>query len=116
MASCERRGSFKGFMLTTHIELPMDKIAEFCRRWGVARLETFASAIRDEFRPGGDVDYMFTPGPGFHRETALGPMTKELAGLLGREVNLTERCQIERMDNRIQRRHILQTASSVYVD
>jgi hypothetical protein len=108
-------------MLTTQIELPMDKIADFCHRWGVVRLEIFGSALRDDFRPDSDVDFMFTPGPGFQREKAYGPwgrdhMAEELAGLLGREVDLIERSRIERMDNWIKRRHILQTAASVYVD
>jgi hypothetical protein len=108
-------------MLTTQIELPMDKIADFCRRWGVARLEIFGSALREDFHPESDVDFLFTPGPGFQREKAYGPwgrdhMAEELAGLLGRKVDMIERSRIERMDNWIKRRHILQTAASVYVD
>jgi uncharacterized protein len=108
-------------MLTTQIEPPTEKIADFCRRWGVARLEIFGSALRDDFGPDSDVDFMFTPGPGFQREKAYGPwgrdhMAEELAGLLGREVDLIERSRIERMDNWIKRRHILQTAAPVYVD
>jgi len=43
-------------------------------------------------------------------------MAEELAGLLGRKVDMIERSRIERMDNWIKRRHILQTAASVYVD
>jgi predicted nucleotidyltransferase len=111
----------QGSMLTSQIELPMEKIADFCRRWGVARLEIFGSALRDDFGPHSDVDFMFTPGPGFQRDKAYGPwgrdyMAEELASMLGREVDLIERNRIERMDNWIKRRHILQTAASVYVD
>jgi hypothetical protein len=58
---------------------------------------------------------------GFRREEAYGPwaqdyIAEELASLLGRKVDLIERARIERMDNWIKRRHILQTAVPVYVD
>jgi predicted nucleotidyltransferase len=108
-------------MLTTQIELPMDKIADFCRRWKIARLEVFGSVLRDDFRPDSDVDFLFTPGPGFQRDKVHGPwmwdrMAEELSGLLGRPVDLLERSRVERMDNWIKRRHILQSALPVYVD
>jgi len=103
------------------LELPLGQIAGFCRRWGIARLEIFGSALRDDFRHDSDIDFMFTPGPNFQREKVYGPwahnhMAEELAGLLGRKVDLIERSRIERMDNWIKRRHILQTAAPVYVD
>ena len=103
------------------LELPVEQIADFCRRWGIARLEIFGSVLRDDFRPDSDLDFLFTPGPDFRREKVYGPwahnyMKEELATLLGREVDLIERGRIERMDNWIKRRHILQTAAPVYVD
>jgi predicted nucleotidyltransferase len=103
------------------LELPLGQIADFCQRWGIARLEIFGSALRDDFRPDSDLDFLFTPGPDFQREKVCGPwahnyMAEELAALLGREVDLMERSRIERMDNWIKRRHILQTAAPVYVD
>ncbi len=103
------------------LELPLEQIADFCRRWGIARLEIFGSALRDDFRPESDVDFLFTPGPDFQREKVYGPwmrnyMKEELAAFLGRQVDLIERARIERMDNWIKRRHILQTAAPVYVD
>jgi predicted nucleotidyltransferase len=103
------------------LELPLEHIAAFCRRWGIARLEIFGSALRDDFRPDSDLDFLFTPGPDFRRDKVYGPwahnyMAEELAGLLGRKVDLIERGRIERMDNWIKRRHILQTAQPVYVD
>ena len=44
-------------MVTTQIELPMDVIADFCRRRGIARLELFGSALRDDFGPDSDLDF-----------------------------------------------------------
>jgi hypothetical protein len=103
------------------LELPLEQIAHFCRRWGIARLEIFGSALREDFRPDSDVDFLFTPGPGFQRERVHGAwmsdrMADELSGLLGRPVDLLDRSRVERMDNWIKRRHILQTALPIYVD
>jgi predicted nucleotidyltransferase len=108
-------------MPATQMELPMDKIADFCRRWNITQLELFGSALRDDFRPDSDVDLMFTPGPRFERDKAFGPwgrdhMAEELSGLLGHQVDLIERSRIEHMENWIKRRHILLTAAPVYVD
>jgi uncharacterized protein len=103
------------------VELPSAEIAGFCRRWGIARLDIFGSALRDDFGPDSDLDFIFTPGPGFRREQAGGPwlhdrMAGELGALLGRPVDLLERARVERMENWIKRRHILQTALPIYVD
>ena len=103
------------------VELPLEEIAGFCRRWGIARLDIFGSALRDDFGPDSDLDFIFTPGPSFRREEAGGPwlhdrLAEELATLLGRPVDLLERAHVERMENWIKRQHILQTALPVYVD
>jgi uncharacterized protein len=103
------------------LELPAAQIADFCRRWGVVRLEIFGSALRDDFGPDSDLDFLFTPGAGFQRNKVYGPwmsdhMAEELSALLGRPVDLLERSRVERMTNWIKRRHILQTALPVYVD
>jgi predicted nucleotidyltransferase len=103
------------------VELPLGQIADFCQRWGIARLEIFGSALREDFRPDSDLDFLFTPGSNYQREKVYGPwahnyMAEELAALLGRKVDLIEHSRIEHMDNWIKRRHILQTAAPVYVD
>ena len=108
-------------MLTTAIELPAAQIAEFCQRWKIAKLEVFGSGLRGDFRPDSDLDFLFTPGPGFRRDKAYGPwahdhMAEELSALLGREVDLLERRQMERHRNWIRREHILSTAQPVYVE
>jgi predicted nucleotidyltransferase len=103
------------------IDLPAERLAAFCRRWGLACLEVFGSVLRDDFRAESDVDFLYTPGPRFNREQAFGPwgqnrMAEELAGIVGRPVDLVERSQIERHRNWIRRQHILQTAQPVYVE
>ena len=108
-------------MLTTAIDLPQKQIAEFCRRWKIAKLEVFGSALRDDFAKDSDVDFLYTPGPGFRRDEAYGPwfrnnMAEELSALLGRRVDLIERNKIEKHRNWIRRERILKTARPIYVE
>lgn len=72
------------------INLPQDRVAEFCRRYHIRRLSLFGSVLREDFRPDSDVDMLveFEPGhePGFF---GLARMERELSGLLGgRKVDL----------------------------
>jgi len=103
------------------IELPRKEIADFCRRWGIVRLELFGSALRDDFGPDSDIDFLYTPGPGFRRDQAYGPwlsnnMADELSVLLGRKVDLIERSKMESHRNWIRREHILKSAQPIYVE
>lgn len=40
------------------IDLPLDKIAELCRRYRVHELALFGSVLRADFRPDSDVDFL----------------------------------------------------------
>ena len=45
--------------MTYHgVEIPRDRIAEFCRRYRIRRLALFGSILRDDFRPESDVDVL----------------------------------------------------------
>ena len=95
-------------------------LAAFCKRWHIAKLELFGSALAD-FDGGSDLDFLYTSGAGFRRELAYGPwaqnrMAEELSELLGRKVDLIERSQIEKHRNWIRREHILSTAQPIYVE
>jgi predicted nucleotidyltransferase len=72
------------------INLPQDRVAEFCRRYHIRRLSLFGSVLREDFRPDSDVDILveFEAGcePGFF---GLARMERELSELLrGRKVDL----------------------------
>lgn len=51
------------------IEIPKERIAEFCRRHHIRKLSLFGSVLREDFGPDSDVDVLveFEPGqaPGF---------------------------------------------------
>ena len=76
-------------MEKARIDIPKEKIAEFCRRNRIRRLALFGSVLRGDFRPDSDVDVLveFEPGArvGMLR---LAGMEIELSGLLGRKVDL----------------------------
>lgn len=79
----------------THLGLtiPAERIAEFCRRHRIRRLALFGSILRDDYRPGSDVDVLveFEPGatPGF----GFIGLQDELSEILGKQVDLnTPQC------------------------
>ncbi len=68
-----------------------EAIAELCSRYGVARLDVFGSALRDDFRPGeSDLDLLveFAPMDGYAKAVASFDRLDELEQLLGVEVDL----------------------------
>ena len=77
--------------MTGVLENKRQAIAEVCRRHGVARLDAFGSALRDDFRPGeSDVDLLveFRPMEPYARVDAYFGMLEELRALLGLEIDL----------------------------
>jgi predicted nucleotidyltransferase len=83
-------------MLSTQIEWPMDKIADFCRRWKIARLDVFGSVLRQDFRPDSDVDLVAGYVPDVHWSLLdRVHMKHELEDMLGRTVDLLNRRALE---------------------
>ena len=103
-------------MIHPSLQLPAADIAEFCRRWHITRLEVFGSALRGDFRPDSDVDFLVTFAPEARWSLLdLDAMEEELAGLIGRKADLISRRGIERSQNWLRRRAILSSAEPVYV-
>ena len=73
----------------TNLNIPSEKIAEFCKKNHIRKLALFGSALREDFRFDSDVDVLveFEPGTrvGMIR---LGGLEIELGELLGRKVDL----------------------------
>jgi len=99
-----------------HIDVPKEKIAEFCRRNHIRKLSLFGSVLRDDFGPNSDVDVLVDFQSGTDRDyERLQSMKKELERLFGRSVDLVERQRIEDSENYIRRKHILTHLETVYV-
>jgi len=96
--------------------MPEAKVEEFCRKWKIAEFSFFGSVLREDFRRDSDVDVLVT----FELQARWSlmdvvEMQDELEKVLGRKVDLVERSAIERSENYIRRRHILESAEPVYV-
>lgn len=79
-------------MADIKIDIPRDKVAEFCRRHRIRRLSLFGSVLREDFRADSDVDVLVEFEPeakiGF---IALSRMQRELSALLQRQVDIVPR-------------------------
>ena len=71
-----------------NIQLPRDKVAEFCKRNRVRKLSIFGSALRDDFRADSDLDVLVEFEPGHVPGLAFFAMENELSEILGRKVDL----------------------------
>jgi len=101
---------------TPRVPIPKDRLRDFCRRWKVAELSLFGSALREDFRPDSDVDLLvsFASGVSWEFDDFL-TMKEELETLFGRAVDLVERRLVEASENYIRRRHILSHLEPLYV-
>jgi len=73
----------------TNLNIPSEKIAEFCKKNHIRKLSLFGSALRDDFTPASNLDILveFDPAhiPGLIR---LAGMEIELTEILGRKVDM----------------------------
>jgi predicted nucleotidyltransferase len=74
--------------MSVRIEIPEEKIAEFCRRKHIRKLALFGSVLRDDFKPESDVDILVEFEPGHTPGLAFITMQEELSEILGRAVDL----------------------------
>jgi hypothetical protein len=71
------------------IDIPREKLAEFCKHNHIRKLSIFGSALRENLGPDSDIDLLveFDPDniPGLIR---LAGMENELSEILGRKVDI----------------------------
>jgi predicted nucleotidyltransferase len=76
-------------MKTARIDIPKERLAEFCRKNGIQKLSLFGSVLSDDFGPDSDVDVLveFKVGTrvGLIR---LARLEFELCEIIGRKVDL----------------------------
>lgn len=102
-------------MLVKNIEIPTDKIADFCQRWKIKEFALFGSVVREDFRPDSDIDVLVTFAP--DAQWTLFDhvdMQDELEAIFGRKVDLVSKRGIERSRNYIRRKAILSSAEVIY--
>ena len=101
--------------MVKNIALPMAQIQTFCDRWQIVELALFGSVLRDDFRPDSDIDVLVTFAPEAKRGlTETLQMQTELRSIFGREVDFIVRAAIERSQNWLRRKNILESAQIVY--
>ncbi|MBC7785416.1 MAG: nucleotidyltransferase family protein [Burkholderiales bacterium] len=96
----------------TRITLPLQQIAAFCQRYGVAEFSVFGSVLRDDFGPDSDIDVMlaFLPGHGFTFENTPD-IQDELRAMFARPVDVIEKGKIR---NAFRRHAIMNSYRVVY--
>jgi len=98
------------------IDIPQTQINEFCQRWKITELALFGSALRGDFHPDSDIDVLVTFSPDARYTLFdLVHMQDELEAIWGRKVDLVERKAVERSENYIRRKYILNSLEPVYV-
>ncbi|MBC7242455.1 MAG: nucleotidyltransferase domain-containing protein [Anaerolineae bacterium] len=95
--------------------LPMEAIAEFCRRWKIREMAVFGSVLRADFDSESDIDVIVT----FEDDAEWSlldhiRMQQELQAVLQRDVDLVTKRAVERSQNWIRRKEILSTASIIF--
>jgi uncharacterized protein len=94
------------------IEVPQERIEEFCRKWKIEELALFGSVLTDDFRPDSDVDVLVTFSPDArHSLFDRVEMIEELKEIFGREVDLADKSGLV---NPFIRKHVLAHHRVVY--
>lgn len=103
-------------MEKTHIDIPKEKLAEFCKKWKVREFALFGSVLREDFRQDSDidaiVDFMLDSS---HSLFDLVDMTEELEKIFDRKVDLLTKRAVETSRNYIRRKEILSSLEVLYV-
>ena len=98
--------------MSVRVSLPMDRIVRICQKYGVTELSFFGSAVRDDFGPDSDVDFLYVLAP----ESIIGweivALRDELAEAVGRDVDIVPKNHL----HWVIRDRVLAEAEVVYPD
>ncbi len=98
-------------MVLNGLEIPVERIEDFCRRNRIRRLALFGSILRDDFGPESDVDVLVEFEPQARTGFAFFGMQDELSEILARKVDLnTPQCL-----SKYFREEVLREAQVLYV-
>lgn len=102
-------------MKTQNIDISKEAIAHFCQYWHITEFALFGSVLRDDFHLDSDIDVLVTFAPDVKRglsETLQ--MKEELQDIFGRKVDFIVKAAIERSENWLRRKNILESAQVIY--
>lgn len=103
-------------LLYDRLGITPEQLTDFCDRWHVAELAVFGSILRDDFHAGSDIDVLVSYQPTAQRGLfEKMHMKEELETLCDRPVDLVSKRAIERSQNWIRRKNILESAEVIYV-
>jgi predicted nucleotidyltransferase len=102
--------------LQSRLGITPEQLAEFCQRWKVTELALFGSVLRDDFAADSDIDVLVS----YHPTAKRGlfekiRMQQELSLLLHRDVDLVSKKAIEKSQNWLRRKNILDASEVIYV-
>jgi predicted nucleotidyltransferase len=108
-------GTFQEAPARLHFD--RERLGNLCRERGVARLDLFGSALREDFRKDSDVDLLAALRPEFC-VTLLdwADLREKLSEVFGRPVDLVSRRAVEGSQNPYRKQAILSTAIPIYVE
>jgi len=75
-------------MSKINLNVPREKIADFCQRYHIRKLAFFGSVLREDFTPASDMDVLVEFEPGHVPGLAFFAMQDELSKIIGRKVDL----------------------------
>jgi len=94
------------------IDIPTERLLDFCRKWKVAELALLGSVLRDDFGPESDVDVLVELAPGHGLDLFdWVEMIDELKDIFGLEVDLVSKRGLR---NPFRRHRILATCETIY--
>lgn len=97
------------------IEIPLEKINSFCKKWNISELAFFGSILREDFDPkNSDIDIMITFIPGQHWGWEIVTMKEELESIFNRSIDLVTKKAIENSKNPYRKKEILESYQVVY--
>ncbi len=98
--------------MKARVQLDHDALAAFCRKWRIRELSIFGSALRDDFGPESDLDFLVSFGERAPWDLwELVDMRDELISIVGREVDIVAK---EALRNPYRRKEILSNREVIH--
>jgi uncharacterized protein len=98
--------------IKSNINIPLDQIEAFCRKWKIKEFALFGSVLREDFSANSDIDVLISFEPDIPWSLYdWVDMIEELQVIFGREVDLVEKSGLK---NPFRRHEILHNSQVIY--